>query len=152
MVFSPVTRIQVRNAMLVQFTWCHISPISSVVVTVGHYIHLMPLCGLAVACSLVKLQQGDSAVTKHYLNFLFCKESNQYFMMKIPSSQSYSFIQLIFAAVRILMLFLIPRPREGQLSDIYSTFCPKNLGLFTWASILWQEAIKPPNCPDRKWF
>lgn len=82
---------------------------------------LIPFCGVAVVCSLAKLQQGDSTVT-HYLNFLFRKESNQYFMTKIPVSQSYSFVQLIFAAVHILMLLLIPGPCEGQLSVNYSTF------------------------------
>lgn len=83
---------------------------------------LIPFCGVAVVCSLAKLQQGDSAVTTHYLNFLFCKGSNQYFMMKIPGSQSHSSVQLIFAAVHILMLLLIPSPCEGQLSFNYSTF------------------------------
>lgn len=83
---------------------------------------LIPFCGVAVVCSLAKLQQGDSAVTTHYLNFLFRRESNQYFMTKIPVSQSYSFVQLIFAAVDILMLLLIPSPCEGQLSINYSTF------------------------------
>lgn len=82
---------------------------------------LTPFCGVAVVCSLAKLQQGDSAVT-HYFNFLFHKESNQYLMTKIPGSQCYSFVQLIFAAVHILMLFLIPSPCEGQLSVNYSIF------------------------------
>lgn len=146
---SPVTRTQARNVLLVEFTWCHGSPVSSVVVTMGHLIRLIPSRGLTVACSLVKLQQGDSAATRHYLNFLFCKESDQYFMMNIPGSQYCSFAQLIFAAVYMPMLFLIPSPCEGQLSVIYSTFF-KEFGIIIWAFTLRQEAMKPANCPDRK--
>lgn len=83
---------------------------------------LITFCGVAVVCSLAKLQQGDSAVTTHYLHFLFHKGSDQYFMTKVPGSQSYSFVQLIFAAVDKLMLLLIPSPCEGQLSINNSTF------------------------------
>lgn len=118
---SPTARTKARNIMHVHFTRCHILPVSSVAVTCRTSHPLIPFCGVAVVCSLAKLQQGDSAVT-HYLNFLFRKESNQYFMTKIPVSQSYSFVQLIFAAVHILMLLLIPGPCEGQLSVNYSTF------------------------------
>lgn len=70
-------------------------------------------------------------------------------MMNIPGSQYCSFAQLIFAAVYMPMLFLIPSPCEGQLSVIYSTFF-KEFGIIIWAFTLRQEAMKPANCPDRK--
>lgn len=117
-------------------------------VTVGHYTPVIPFCGLAVACSLVTAAR-DSAVTRHYLNFLFHKERNQYFMMKIPGSQSYIFEQLITAATHTLMLLLISSLYGGNQRVIYCTFL-KESGIIYLGSHSVVQSHKIPKLSRQK--